>query len=258
MIYALQTADPKARVLVTVPTHNAVDNMMRRYIQRLQKQPFARKTQSDLVRSANYLELQKVVDDLRKYTCNAMAGQEIHSDYKALKKATEMAKRSDTIFTICIGAGIGLNCSEFFDIVTVDEASQQTELSSPVPLVKGCSQAILVGDHVQLRPTVNQTALALDFDISLFERLYTKVKHSKGNGVLRALMLDTQYRIHPKLCEFNSGQFYEGRLESGISSSARPPIRSNFPFPPARVTKQRRDPGTIDYERAMFINCDAK
>ncbi|KAK2132094.1 AAA domain-containing protein [Fusarium oxysporum II5] len=123
-----------------------------------------------------------------------MAGQEIHSDYKALKKATEMAKRSDTIFTICIGAGIGLNCSEFFDIVTVDEASQQTELSSPVPLVKGCSQAILVGDHVQLRPTVNQTALALDFDISLFERLYTKVKHSKGNGVLRALILDTQYQ----------------------------------------------------------------
>uniref|UniRef100_A0A0D2XF79 DNA2/NAM7 helicase-like C-terminal domain-containing protein n=1 Tax=Fusarium oxysporum (strain Fo5176) TaxID=660025 RepID=A0A0D2XF79_FUSOF len=148
-----------------------------------------------------------------------MAGQEIHSDYKALKKATEMAKRSDTIFTTCIGAGIRLNCSEFFDIVTVDEASQQTEPSSLVPLVNGCSQAILVGDHVQLRPTVNQTALALDFDISLFERLYTKVKHSKGNGGLRALVLDTQY---------------------------------------PRVTKQRRGPGTIDYERAIFINCDAK
>lgn len=198
------------------------------------------------------------MDDLRKYTCNAMAGQEIHSDYKALKKATEMAKRSDTIFTTCIGAGIRLNCSEFFDIVTVDEASQQTEPSSLVPLVNGCSQAILVGDHVQLRPTVNQTALALDFDISLFERLYTKVKHSKGNGGLRALVLDTQYRMHPKLCEFSSGQFYEERLESGISSSARSPIRSNFSFPPARVTKQRRGPGTIDYERAIFINCDAK
>ncbi|EGU86518.1 hypothetical protein NW756_004738 [Fusarium oxysporum] len=123
-----------------------------------------------------------------------MAGQEIHSDYKAMKEATEMAKRSDTIFTTCIGAGIGLNCSEFFDIVTVDEASQQTEPSSLVPLVKGCSQATLVGDYVQLRPTVNQTALALDFDISLFERLYTKVKHSKGNVGLRALMLDTQYQ----------------------------------------------------------------
>ncbi|KAI8415810.1 hypothetical protein FOFC_05437 [Fusarium oxysporum] len=167
---------------------------MRRYIQRLQKQPFARKTQPDLVRVST--EVHKVVDDLCKYTCDAMAGQEIHSDYKAMKEATEMAKRSDTIFTTCIGAGIGLNCSEFFDIVTVDEASQQTEPSSLVPLVKGCSQATLVGDYVQLRPTVNQTALALDFDISLFERLYTKVKHSKGNVGLRALMLDTQYRMH--------------------------------------------------------------
>ncbi|QKD50577.2 AAA domain-containing protein [Fusarium oxysporum Fo47] len=107
-----------------------------------------------------------------------MAGQEIHSDYKAMKKATEMAKRSDTFFTTCIGAGIGLIRSNFFDIVTVDEASQQTEPSSLVPLVKGCSQAILVGDHVQLRPT----------------RLYTKIKYSKGNGGLRALVLDTQYQ----------------------------------------------------------------
>lgn len=50
MICALQTASPKARVLATAPTHNAVDNVMRRYIQRLQKQPLARKTQPDLVR----------------------------------------------------------------------------------------------------------------------------------------------------------------------------------------------------------------
>ncbi|KAF5628976.1 nonsense-mediated mRNA decay protein [Fusarium sp. NRRL 25303] len=252
MICALQTANPKARVLVTAPTHNAVDNVMRRYIQRLQKQPLARKTQPDLVR--------KVADDLRKYTCDAMAGQEIHSDYKAMKKATEMVKRSDTIFTTCIGAGIGLIRSEFFDIVIVDEASQQTEPSSLVPLVKGCSQAILVGDHVQLRPTVNQTALALEFDVSLFERLYTEAKDSKDDGSLRTLMLDTQYRMHPKLCEFSSGQFYEGKLKSGIGSSSRPPIKSDFPFPPARVTKQKGSShiGMQDYERAIFINCDAK
>ncbi|KAF4415216.1 NAM7-nonsense-mediated mRNA decay [Fusarium acutatum] len=64
MICALQTANPKARVLVTAPTHNAVDNVMRRYIQRLQKQPLARKTQPDLVRAST--EVRKVADDLRK------------------------------------------------------------------------------------------------------------------------------------------------------------------------------------------------
>ncbi|KAF5577511.1 NAM7-nonsense-mediated mRNA decay [Fusarium pseudoanthophilum] len=257
-ICALQTANSKARVLVTAPTHNAVDNVMRRYIQRLKKQPLARKTQPDLVRVST--EVRKVADDLRKYTCDAMAGQEIHSDHKAMKKAMEMVKRSDTIFTTCIGAGIGLIRSEFFDIVIVDEASQQTEPSSIVPLVKGCSQAILVGDHVQLRPTVNQTALALDFDVSLFERLYTEAKDSRGNDGLRKLMLDTQYRMHPKLCEFSSGQFYEGKLKSGITSSARPPIKSDFPFPPAMATNQKggSEMGMQDYERVIFINCDAK
>jgi regulator of nonsense transcripts 1 len=189
-----------------------------------------------------------------------MAGQEIHSDHKAMKKAMEMVKRSDTIFTTCIGSGIGLIRSEYFDIVIVDEASQQTEPSSIVPLVKGCSQAILVGDHVQLRPTVNQTALALNFDVSLFERLYTDSKDPKGIDGLRKLMLDTQYRMHPKLCEFSSGQFYEGKLKSGITSSARPPISSNFPFPPAKATNQKGGSGMgmQDYERAIFINCDAK
>ncbi|KAF4956901.1 hypothetical protein FGADI_3504 [Fusarium gaditjirri] len=255
MICALQTANPKARVLVTAPTHNAVDNVMRRYIQRLE-QPLARKTQPDVVRVST--EARKVADDLRKYTCDAMAGQEIHSDHKAMKKAMEMVKRSDTIFTTCIGSGIGLIRSEFFDIVIVDEASQQTEPSSLVPLVKGCSQAILVGDHVQLRPTVNQTALVLDFDVSLFERLYVGAKNSRYNVGLKTLMLDTQYRMHPKLCEFSSGQFYEGRLKSGINSSARPSIKSDFQFPTARMTNQKRDPAMIDYERAIFINCDAK
>ncbi|KDN66890.1 hypothetical protein CSUB01_12563 [Colletotrichum sublineola] len=40
-----------------------------------------------------------------------------------------------------------------------------------IPLTKGCRKAVLVGDHVQLRPTAGQLAPSLDFDISLFERL---------------------------------------------------------------------------------------
>jgi regulator of nonsense transcripts 1 len=70
-----------------------------------------------------------------------------------------MVKQSNTVFTTCIGLGIGLLRSEAFDIAIVDESSQQTEPSSLVPLVKGRSKAILVGDHVQLRPTVKQTVL---------------------------------------------------------------------------------------------------
>jgi regulator of nonsense transcripts 1 len=187
-----------------------------------------------------------------------MAGQELYSNYKAMEKAIQMIKRSDTIFTTCIGAGIGLLRSEHFDIVVIDEASQQTEPSSLVPLVKGCSKAILVGDHVQLRPTVNQTALALDFDVSLFERLYTSADGSTVDGSLRTLMLDTQYRMHPKLCEFSSGEFYGGNLRSGIDSSARPLSGFRFPFPTAAVRRGTSAPVESDYERAVFVDCESR
>jgi regulator of nonsense transcripts 1 len=187
-----------------------------------------------------------------------MAGEEIHSNFKAMEKATQMIKRGDTIFTTCSGAGIGLLRSEQFGIVIVDEASQQTEPSSLIPLVKGCSQAILVGDHVQLRPTINQTALALDFDVSLFERLYTKADGSASHGGLKTMMLDTQYRMHPKLCEFSSEQFYEGKLKSGIGMKDRPLAASDFPFPQVASFHGQGNAETINYERAIFINCDSK
>jgi superfamily I DNA and/or RNA helicase len=187
-----------------------------------------------------------------------MAGGEIHSNFKAIKKAKQMIKRSDTVFTTCSGAGIGLLRSEQFSIVIVDEASQQTEPSSLIPLVKGCSQAILVGDHVQLRPTINQTALALDFDVSLFERLYTTVDGSVNDGGLETMMLDTQYRMHPKLCVFSSEQFYDGKLKSGITIQDRPLTASGFPFPQVASLHGQGNTAIIDHERAIFINCDSK
>ncbi|RGP81431.1 hypothetical protein FLONG3_576 [Fusarium longipes] len=256
MICALQVATAKVRILVTAPTHNAVDNLMRRYIQRIRKQPLAQNTQPNFLRVST--EVRKVADDLRQYTCDAMAGHEIHTNRKALEKATQMIQHSGIIFATCIGAGIGLLRSEQFDTVIIDEASQQTEPSSLVPLVKGCSQVILVGDHVQLRPTVGQTALALDFDVSLFERLYTKATVEGVESGLNTLMLDRQYRMHPKLCEFSSKEFYDGRLKSGISMSDRQLITSNFPFPEMTAIGGTHHHNTYDYERSVFINCETK
>lgn len=187
-----------------------------------------------------------------------MAGVEMYSSRQAMEKATKMIKRSNIIFTTCIGAGIGLLRSENFDIVIVDEASQQTEPSSLVPLVKGCSRAILVGDHVQLRPTVSQTALALDFDVSLFERLYTKPDLPGNKCGFTKLMLDTEYRMHPKLCEFSSTEFYGGNLKSGVNSLDRPLNTSCFPFPTTTVPGGSGDAATMDYERAIFINSESR
>jgi superfamily I DNA and/or RNA helicase len=177
-----------------------------------------------------------------------MLGQDVHSNFRALKEAKQKIKNCQIIFTTCIGAGLGLLRKERFEIVIVDEASQQTEPASLVPLVKGCVKAIMVGDHSQLRPTVQQHTLALDFDVSLFERLYT----SPPTSEVRRLMLETQYRMHPSICEFSSREFYESRLKTGVEPRSRPLFASHFPWP----TKQ--SPNDTDYERMILIECAGK
>lgn len=120
-----------------------------------------------------------------------MVGRDLNENPEARKRVTARLAASRLVFTTCTGAGLGLLRSEEFDIVIIDEASQQTEPTSMIPLVKGCSRAVLVGDHVQLRATVQQHAQLEMFDISLFERLYRD--HSGTRGV-RKVMLDIQYR----------------------------------------------------------------
>lgn len=101
-----------------------------------------------------------------------MMDKEIYSSYSAMNNARDQIKKCRLVFTTCIGSGLGLLRSESFDTVIIDEASQQTEPASLVPLVKGCRKAILVGDHVQLGATVQPHAVLIRFDVSLFERLY--------------------------------------------------------------------------------------
>lgn len=50
MICALQVANETARFLITAPTHNAVDNVMRRYMQRIRGQPLQLNTQPTVLR----------------------------------------------------------------------------------------------------------------------------------------------------------------------------------------------------------------
>jgi regulator of nonsense transcripts 1 len=196
-----------------------------------------------------------------------MAGKEINTSYTARKKAEEQIKKCHLIFTTCIGAGIGLLRPEVFDTVIIDEASQQTEPASIVPLVKGCQKAILVGDHVQLGATVQQHAVLQQFDISLFERLYKQQNsphvHSKesltpSSSVIAKIMLDTQYRMHESICNFSSDEFYESKLRTGIPNSARPLPASEFPWPPSTITRGGNAiPSRGEQVRMLFVECPA-
>ncbi|KAF4539237.1 PhoH-like protein [Lasiodiplodia theobromae] len=240
ILIQLLLSDHTGRVLVTAPTHNAVDNVLRKFIElhgidRTQTAPLRVST-----------DVAKVSEDLRPYTCDAMMGKDINEHFDARKKAAKRIKEARLIFTTCIGAGLGLLRGESFDTVLVDEASQQTEPASLVPLTKGCKHAVLVGDHVQLRATVQMQSLVADFDVSLFESLYA-APDAPG---LAKVMIDVQYRMHKQICAFSSKEFYQGRLETAVRDDARPLPKSAFAWPTTLQT-------TGQPARMVLIPCAA-
>ncbi|KAH1747972.1 hypothetical protein KXV52_004173 [Aspergillus fumigatus] len=212
---------PEERILVTAPTHNAVDNILKRYLS------VAGSTGAIPLRIST--NIRKVSSALMQYACDAMDRREFNFDPAARRRVLERIQQSRLIFTTCAGAGLGLLRNEQFHTVVIDESSQQTEPMSLIPLVKGSRQAILVGDHVQLRATVRNHAKAMGLEVSLFERLY--MGGDTANDALSKVMLDIQYRMHPQICEFPSAEFYNGRLQAAASCQNNPLPPSNFPWP---------------------------
>ncbi|KAK6855536.1 Regulator of nonsense transcripts 1 [Apiospora arundinis] len=51
-------------------------------------------------------------------------------------------------------------------------------------LMKGCRRAIPAGDHAQLHPTVQPVTAALGYNVSLFERLYTRCRDDTKKEIL--------------------------------------------------------------------------
>lgn len=223
IILSFQSSFPDSRILITAPTHNAVDNVLRRYLSRSPSiTPLRLST-----------EIRKVAPDVMSYTLDAMAGVELNSiqNRSKMNEAKKRVKAAKIVFSTCIGSSLGLLRNEMFDTVVIDEASQQTEGCSLVPLVKGCERAVLVGDHVQLRPTVRPEVAALGGDCSLFESLFTTTTTAGGKAAVEKLMLDTQYRMHISLCDFPSREFYQGRLLTGLKGDERSLEKTMFPWP---------------------------
>lgn len=89
----------------------------------------------------------KVNKGLQNFTVESRVGGEIIRDSKRRDKAEKLLKQAAIVFTTCASAGLGLLRGMDFNIVLIDEASQVTEAVALIPLVKGCSKAVLVGDQ---------------------------------------------------------------------------------------------------------------
>ena len=119
----------------------------------------------------------------------------------------EIISGARVICSTCSGAGSEFLEKEDFDLAVIDEATQATEPSALIPLVKA-RRAVLAGDHRQLPPTIlSREAEKGGLGVSLFERMI-------GLHPEASVLLDTQYRMHPGIMGFPARAFYGGELRA--------------------------------------------
>ena len=123
-----------------------------------------------------------------------------------------------------------------FGSVIIDEAARANPLDLFVPMALASRRIVLVGDHRQLphlldseiedeiRAERGDQASSKVYRDSLFERLWRQLQQrAAADGFSRVVMLDTQFRMHPRLGDFVSRQFYEraglGQVHSGRPAS---------------------------------------
>ncbi|KAI0343647.1 RdRP-domain-containing protein [Trametopsis cervina] len=131
--------DPEARLLMTASTHNAVDNVLERFVAENERDRLLPDDQ--ILRAAT--ESSRVNKALQRFTVDARLGGSLNDDPRLIQKAEKRVKEARIVFTTCTGAGLGIVRKSNFEIVLIDEASQITEPAAMIPLVKGCQTAVM-------------------------------------------------------------------------------------------------------------------
>lgn len=229
----------KPMVLITGPTHVSVDNLLLKLLQESDQDPAIR---NEILRFG-YDE--RVDEGISEYNVNRFLetdpsnGEE---DSKIQNKWSELlgvnSGRVDYIEWLkkwkhihavtCTGIGNATNriLHDGYDIVIVDEAGKafpgEVMLASSLAMRK----LVIIGDHLQLPPTVTEDMLSDENEYSLpieearallmtnfFRQLY---EHHVSDG---KAMLTVQWRMHPHIGNVVSKMFYEGKLENGKADS---------------------------------------
>ena len=171
----------------------------------------------------------RVRDTIREYittfgaTCQQTQGKEIlNAKRRTLENKVNNGKFYDETRT--------------YENVLIDEAARSNPSDLLIPMSMAKRRIILVGDHKQLPHLIDENILEYLKDEekknggkdvksyieeqikeSMFEYLKKSCeKLEKYDGIKRVIMLNRQYRMHPKMGAFVSKHFYEGKLENGL------------------------------------------
>lgn len=174
---------------------------------------------------------------------------------KSIKSITEKyTAQANIILTTTVACGgFSLKNLKKVPVVIMDESTQSSEATSLIPLsLQGVTKFIFVGDDKQLSSFSEIPYL----EQSLFERIL-------NNGTYKnAHMLDTQYRMHPKISEFPIKRFYNGLLKDGISASDRyiegiePLNFVNYGFKHLESKVSKNDPRVFGYTYQNFYEAE--
>ncbi|MFO8100194.1 MAG: IGHMBP2 family helicase, partial [Salinibacter sp.] len=166
-------------------------------------------------RGSRGVPAQKIKEMAEWLDLRERAGQ-LFDEAERLEQAAvdEVLDAADVVCTTNSAAGSDRMGDRTFDTLVIDEATQATAPSCWIPMTHA-ERAILVGDHKQLPPTIqNEEAARQGLRYTLFERL---AKHHETDpdapGTIRSL-LRTQYRMHEAIMGFSSRRFYDGRLRA--------------------------------------------
>ena len=98
---------------------------------------------------------------------------------------------------------------EAVDVLFVDEAGQMS-FANVLAVAQAAKSLVLLGDPQQLEQPLKGSHPE-GAEVSALEHLLAGAKTIPPD---KGLFLEKTWRLHPKICEFTSEVFYEGRLHS--------------------------------------------
>lgn len=232
-----QKQTPRLRVLLSSMTNFAVDNMLSALLRqgydqfmrvgnlkRISKQSLPYVCRS----SSGATEDVKELEDMLEQTENETEREFIATAIQRMRqqRMQDVLNSAFAVGTTCLSTGTAALRGEQFPLVILDEACQIVEPMALIALANaGCHRLVLVGDPLQLPPTLTtrstKTAEGKGLDRALFDRLVQMGKQPR--------FLSTQYRCHPRIGSLCNQLFYNGRLQHGVAAGDRQPLLANIP-----------------------------
>ncbi len=109
-----------------------------------------------------------------------------------------------------------------FETVVIDEAAQALEPACWIPILKA-KKVVMAGDHYQLPPTIKSDEASKELSVTLMEKAV--FLHPEA-----VTLLEEQHRMHHRIMQFSSKEFYSGRLTAHPSVANETLFEDDKPF----------------------------